>query len=229
MLNLQANIIRRIRAGLPSLTPALGLLVLSCSSKAPLNTTMPDSETNPTFTANAPLDTTTSSRKTNLTFSANTPLHPTTSSSKTNLTFTANAPLRATTPGSKTNPAFTANAPLHATISDPQTNFTGTVEIDLNQSPEKYRSRNWILNSTVRIEKMAAGLRCLVQGNTSTNRGIYGGIMLPTPGATGCRLELSFPESDDILAVFVDGYNRDNKRTARWQSGSSKDITPGRG
>ena len=97
----------------------------------------------------------------------------------------------------------------------PKSRFEG---LRLQEAPEQYRSSLWTRESIVRMEKVGAGLRCVVEADQRSEAKPYGGIMLRTPKAKGWRVEMAFTEKEDILYVFVDGYNKAKKRVLRWQT-----------
>jgi hypothetical protein len=86
----------------------------------------------------------------------------------------------------------------------------------------------WTLRSTVQLERSVDGLRCVVTGASEPTATPYGGIMVPAPAAKGLRFDIAFTEPESIVSVFVDGYNVQKKRVARWQANFGGKVLPDR-
>jgi hypothetical protein len=95
---------------------------------------------------------------------------------------------------------------------------SGFKPLRLDAAPDQYRSATWTRQSTVSVDKLSAGLRCVVEASSNPKATPYGGIMLPGCAAKGWRLEMAFTDPDAILAAYVDGYNAEKKRVVRWQT-----------
>ncbi len=84
--------------------------------------------------------------------------------------------------------------------------------------PDNYCSFMWTLRSTVHMAKLPSGLRCEVVADPEPTRTPYGGVALPGKGASAFRLEMSCPLPDAIATLYVDAYDAENRRVARWET-----------
>lgn len=96
--------------------------------------------------------------------------------------------------------------------------------IEFTGPPENYRSSVWTLRSAVQIEKKDHGLRCTVEAQDGASGDPYGGIMVPVTPAKGWRLDLAFTDPTGILVAYVDAYDAQDKRVARWKTDWGKEL-----
>ncbi len=90
--------------------------------------------------------------------------------------------------------------------------------LSLSGPPDNYLSMKWELRTRTHVEKLPAGLACVVQADPAPTRTPYGGIVLPGDGAKGFRLDLAFMNPGAIVTCYVDAYDAQAQRIARWES-----------
>lgn len=88
----------------------------------------------------------------------------------------------------------------------------------LDAEPDDYRSVLRTQESAVQVEKLPAGLRCVVVSNGDPEKTHSGGIMLPAKGTKAFSLDLKFVDPEGIVVVFVDACNARNQSVARWHT-----------
>ena len=94
--------------------------------------------------------------------------------------------------------------------------------------PGEYLSTTWTLRSTVHIESTPTALRCEVKADPQATVDAYGGVILPANNCKEWRLDMAFTEPAAILVAYVDAYNVQKKRVARWQTTWGEKLSPDR-
>ncbi len=88
--------------------------------------------------------------------------------------------------------------------------------IEFHEPASAYASALWgVRTEEVVVSLRDRGLRCRI--TVPDQRGQYGGVMFPTASADALRFRLQIVTAPTVHAVYVDGYDVDRRRIARWE------------
>lgn len=89
-------------------------------------------------------------------------------------------------------------------------------DVDLKSSDIDYRRSGKPKRGRARVHRTRGGLRCEITPTPNQSPPYYGGVALPVASPGLLRLQVVYENPEHIVAVYVDGYDGD-ERVARWK------------